>query len=197
MEHLYLNKESKKTLLLLHGTGGNEYDLLQIANIIDNTANILSFRGNINENGMNRFFKRFGIGSYDLDSYVYETNNLKDEILKQVKKYNLDINNITVIGFSNGANIALGLIQEHPELLKNYALLSPDYINSKKGFKNQNNTNIFISTAENDPYVNFDNMIKLEELLKENNANVKKFLINGHQITTDVLRQLKNWYENN
>lgn len=197
MEHLYLNKESKKTLLLLHGTGGNEYDLLQIANIIDNTANILSFRGNINENGMNRFFKRFGVGSYDLDSYVHETNNLKDEILKQVKKYNLDINNITVIGFSNGANIALGLIQEHPELLKNYALLSPDYINSKKGFKNQNNTNIFISTAENDPYVNFDNMIKLEELLKENNANVKKFLINGHQITTDVLRQLKNWYENN
>ena len=195
MEHLYLNKESKKTLLLLHGTGGNEYDLLQIANIIDNTANILSFRGNINENGMNRFFKRFGVGSYDLDSYVHETNNLKDEILKQVKKYNLDINNITVIGFSNGANIALGLI--HPELLKNYALLSPDYINSKKGFKNQNNTNIFISTAENDPYVNFDNMIKLEELLKENNANVKKFLINGHQITTDVLRQLKNWYENN
>lgn len=197
MEHLYLNKESKKTLLLLHGTGGNEYDLLQIANIIDNTANILSFRGNINENGMNRFFKRFGVGSYDLDSYVHETNNLKDEILKQVSNYNLDIENITVIGFSNGANIALGLIQEHPELLKNYALLSPDYINSKKGFKNQNNTNIFISTAENDPYVNFDNMIKLEELLKENNANVKKFLINGHQITTDVLRQLKNWYENN
>src|SRR5690554_5739838 len=108
MNYKYINKENDKTLILLHGTGGNEDSLINLANFIDPEANLLGIRGNINENGLNRYFKRFNIGSYDLDSYHLEIENLYKTINTLKDKLNLNLDKTTIIGFSNGANIALG-----------------------------------------------------------------------------------------
>lgn len=195
MKHIYINNKSPNTLILLHGTGGDEYDLLQIASHLDKEANILSFRGNIVENGMNRFFKRLGMGIYDLESYELETNNLLKSIEELSNKYEFKLENTTVVGFSNGANIALGLIQSN-NIANNYILYSPDFINPNNEFPNLEGVNIFISTADNDPFVNPSNMQLLTNKLKENNANLEVFKQSDHQLTMNTLNESKRWYSN-
>lgn len=195
MKHIYINNKSPNTLILLHGTGGDEHDLLQIASHLDKEANILSFRGNVVENGMNRFFKRLGMGIYDLESYELETNNLLKSIEELSSKYEFKLENTTVVGFSNGANIALGLIQTK-NIVNNYILYSPDFINPNKEFPNLEGVNIFISTADNDPFVNPSNMQLLTNKLKENNVNLEVFKQSGHQLTMNTLNESKRWYSN-
>lgn len=188
MIHIFINNNSDKTLIMLHGTGGDEHDLIPLAKRINSNYNILSIRGNVVENGMNRYFERLAMGVYNLESYVNETNNLIKTINKLSNKYNFDLNKSIGVGFSNGANILLGILQENP-ILNNYILLSPDYINSNKGFNNLNNKNVFISTAKDDPYVNYENMLKLINELNKNNANLKVFNTKGHTINMDVLNE--------
>ena len=195
MIHIYKDKGSNKTLIMLHGTGGNEHQMIPLAERIDPTANILSIRGNINENGMNRYFRRFKMGSYDIENYLHETDILINTILNLSKEYNFDLENTTAIGFSNGANIALGVIQANP-VVKNYILLSPDYINKDRDFNNLDNKNIFISTADNDPYVNNLNMETLIRRLTNQNSNLKVIKTSGHEINNVVLSELIKWYNN-
>lgn len=195
MIHIYKDKGSNKTLIMLHGTGGNEHQMIPLAERIDPTANILSIRGNINENGMNRYFRRFKMGSYDIENYLHETDILINTILNLSKEYNFDLENTTAIGFSNGANIALGVIQANP-VVKNYILLSPDYINKDRDFNNLDNKNIFISTADNDPYVNNLNMETLIMRLTNQNSNLKVIKTSGHEINNVVLSELIKWYNN-
>ena len=195
MIHIYKDKGSNKTLIMLHGTGGNEHQMIPLAERIDPTANILSIRGNINENGMNRYFRRFKMGSYDIENYLHETDILINTILNLSKEYNFHLENTTAIGFSNGANIALGVIQANP-VVKNYILLSPDYINKDRDFNNLDNKNIFISTADNDPYVNNLNMETLIMRLTNQNSNLKVIKTSGHEINNVVLSELIKWYNN-
>mgnify|MGYP001114867421 FL=1 len=194
MKHIYINKNSSDTLIMLHGTGGNEEQMLSLANLIDKDANILSIRGNVVENGMNRFFKRDGIGLYNIENYKFETNNLIDAINNFSKEYKFKLEYATIVGFSNGANIALGIIQTNP-IINNYILYSPDYINKDEGFNNLEGKNIYISTAENDPYVNFENMETLINRLNDKHANVKVLKTSGHQINNKVLENSIEWYK--
>jgi len=194
MKHIYINKNSTDTLIMLHGTGGNEEQMLSLSNLIDKDANILSIRGNVVENGMNRFFKRDGIGLYNIENYKFETNNLIDAINNFSKEYKFKLEYSTIVGFSNGANIALGIIQTNP-IINNYILYSPDYINKDEGFNNLEGKNIYISTAENDPYVNFSNMETLINRLNDKHANVKVLKTSGHQINNKVLENSIDWYK--
>ncbi|HHW79170.1 MAG TPA: carboxylesterase [Acholeplasmataceae bacterium] len=196
MIHLYINNNSKNTLIMLHGTGADENDLIPLAKAIDSKANILSIRGNINEQGMNRFFKRFNIGSYDLNSFESETSMLAETIKNLSVKYNFNLNNTFVVGFSNGANIAQGLIQDYPNLVKYFGLLSPDYINIEKGIKNNiENNKIFISSAKDDPYTSFTKIEKLISDLETKGANVELYVGTGHRIDNHALKLLIEWYE--
>lgn len=195
MIHIFINNNSDQTIILLHGTGADEYDLIPVAQLLNNKANILSFRGDVIENGMNRFFKRFTIGHYDLDSYQNEATKLANEITNLKEVYNIDLNKTIVVGFSNGANIGLGLLQYHPNLLNNYILYSPDYIDLKTKFLNLKNKKVFISTAENDPYSNFKNLLLLREVLIKNQAEVFYQLINGHTITEPLILKSKEYFK--
>lgn len=197
MINKYINNNSRHTLIMLHGSGGNEIEMLQLGKRINPHFNILSIRGNVNEGGMNRFFKRFGIGLYDLDSYVSETTNLNNAIIKYSKQYNFDLEKSFVIGFSNGANIALGLIQEYPDLLNKYILLSPDYINKNKGFGNLTNIKILMSSSQVDPYTSYETILKLEKLLKEKGASVSNFEVPGHVITNELLNKVQLFVKDN
>lgn len=186
MIHIFEKGTSDYTFIMLHGTGGNEHEMLNFSKRINEDVNVLSIRGNIVENGMNRYFKRKGIGNYDIENYISETKILINNIKNLSEKYNFDLNKTFVIGFSNGANIALGILQEDA-ILNNYILLSPDFINKDRKFKNIENKNIFISTADDDPYVNVNNMNKLINELKDNKTNLEVFKSHGHQINIEVL----------
>lgn len=195
MNHIYINKKSPKTLIMLHGTGGDETQLLDIANMIDPSANILGIRGRINENGMNRYFKRIAMGIYDIENYKLETINLIDKIINFSISYNFDLKQSTIIGFSNGANIALGIIQINP-IVDNYILYSPDFINPNDSFVNLDNINIFISSSKNDNFVDYENILKLVKILNDSLAKVKLVETTGHQLTEQVLIESINWYKN-
>lgn len=196
MIHHFTDKLSNDTIIMLHGTGGDETSLINLASAIDPEANLLGIRGNINEGGMNRYFKRFGIGSYDLDSYVSEVTNLKNAIEELSKQYNFDLDKVLVLGFSNGANIGLGLFQEYPDFIKRYAILSADYINKEKGFENLQNTNVLISSSKNDPYLDFENIEKLVENCSTAKAKVKLEMVPGHNITMELVQSIIKWNNN-
>jgi phospholipase/carboxylesterase len=112
-----------KTLVLLHGTGGDENDLLELGQQLDPAANILSPRGKVLENGMPRFFRRFAEGVFDIEDLKLRTQELADFIQEAAKAYAFDHQCIIVVGYSNGANIAASLLLLRPEVLRGAILM--------------------------------------------------------------------------
>ncbi len=108
MEHIYIPGKNKDLapLLLLHGTGGDEKSLVEVAEFIAGDAAVLSLRGDIKEGGANRFFKRFHDGSLDLEDLESKTAELITTTRELAEKYQLDFERIIAVGYSNGANIA-------------------------------------------------------------------------------------------
>src|SRR5690554_5332965 len=120
MKHIF-NKgraPERPTLLLLHGTGGNEFDLQPLAERIDPEANVLSVRGNVLENGMPRFFRRLAEGVFDEEDLIFRTKELNDFLDEAAERYEFNRNEIIAIGYSNGANIAASLLFHHQDALK-------------------------------------------------------------------------------
>jgi predicted esterase len=120
--HVFEKGTSNRTLLLLHGTGADEFDLLQLGKAIDPAASVLSPRGMYLEAGMNRFFERYPDGTFNEASIDLGVSELAEFIAAAIKKYEIDARQIFAVGFSNGANTAAALMVRHPELLTGAAL---------------------------------------------------------------------------
>src|ERR671926_1239219 len=103
--HEFLPGSSARTLLLLHGTGGNERDLIPLGRELDPNASLLSPRGKVLENGMPRFFRRLSEGVFDLEDLQKRTHELADFVLSAAEHYKIDKQQIVAVGYSNGANI--------------------------------------------------------------------------------------------
>src|SRR5512140_359160 len=101
---------SSRTLLLLHGTGGNERDLIPLGRELDPNASLLSPRGKVLENGMPRFFRRIAEGVFDLEDLKSRTNELADFVASSAPHYELAANRVVGVGYSNGANIAASML---------------------------------------------------------------------------------------
>src|SRR5699024_159288 len=187
MKHIFLkgNQTDSPTLLLLHGTGRTEQDLLPIAEQINPNANVLSVRVNILENGMPRFFKRLAEGVFDEEDLIFRTKELNEFLDEAAEKYEFDPNNILAIGYSNGANIAASL--HHP-------------IVPRRGIDLPNlaGKSIFIAAGTNDPICPSKESKELKSLLENANANVQlHWEDKGHQLTMDEVIAAKKWYLSN
>lgn len=184
-----------KTFILLHGTGGSMFDLIPLATKVDSNASILSIKGRLDENGYSRYFIRHSVGNFDLDSYYNESILLSTKIKELSNKYDIDLSKATLIGFSNGANIGLGLIQNTDIKIKNYALLSVCYINPKVDFNNNYKSNILITKSNKDPYINIKNLELLEERLSNDGHALTVVNNKGHLIDDISLNSLIKFYE--
>ena len=143
---------------------------------------------------MNRFFKRHGIGTYDIENLTEETKNLKAFIETSMSTYNLDKGQVIGLGFSNGANILESLLQLHGAVLNKIVLLSPVLLQPNVAFKDLTGVDIFIATSDKDPYVKNKENDTLIKMLKYAPANVYVHKHDhGHQISQMVLEDLKNW----
>lgn len=111
------------TLLLLHGTGGNEHSLLDIGRYLAPSAALLGVRGNVLERGMPRFFRRLAEGVFDMDDLILRTHELADFVPEAAAKYGFDPASLIAVGYSNGANIAASTLLLHPGLLPRAVLL--------------------------------------------------------------------------
>lgn len=111
------------TLLVLHGTGGDENDLLPLGKALAPSAALLSPRGKVLENGMPRFFRRLAMGVFDEKDLKARTHELASFIRESIASYDLDSDKIIAVGYSNGANIASSVLLLYPGLLKGAVLL--------------------------------------------------------------------------
>lgn len=117
------NKNKSPVLLLLHGTGGSEDDLIPIGKMLCEDCALLSPRGKVTENGMPRFFRRLAEGIFDTEDLLYRTQELADFVKNASRFYGFDLNKVIVVGFSNGANIAASMILLRPEVVSGAILL--------------------------------------------------------------------------
>ena len=198
MEYIYKEgKDKNRPLLpLLHGTGGSEQDLLSVASYIDDQASVLSLRGDVNENGMLRFFKRLQEGIFDEVDLVERTHKLYDFIEELSKKYNFNKDNIVAIGYSNGANMIGSLLFHYGDLFKGAILYHPMVPLRNIQLKDLSKTPIFIGAGNNDPICSKDESIELESLLKKAHSTVTThWENNGHMLTKTEIEASKFWYD--
>lgn len=198
MKYHYINKSNTKLIICLHGTGGDEKSLIRVVERIDDKASVLGIRGNIVENGLNRFFKRIKPGVFDLESLVYETNNLKHFIDNFVENHKYLRENVVVIGYSNGANILASLILSYGKIIKSAILMHP-MVPFRNG-KNQDldRMAILITAGRTDPMVSEDETIELDSIMTQANAEVKTvWQDTGHEITLTEIDLIKQWYISN
>lgn len=198
MQHIFKQgiNPDKPVLLLLHGTGGNEHSLLQLAEIIDSEASILSVRGNVLENGMPRFFKRLAEGVFDEENLIFHTIELNEFLDESAKEYGFNPKNIIAIGYSNGANIAASLLFHFKDALKGAILHHPMVPRRGISLPNLEGTNVFIVAGTNDPICPQQESVELKELLEEAEASVElHWENNGHQLTMSEVQAAKDWYQ--
>jgi phospholipase/carboxylesterase len=194
MIYKFIEKSGKPLIILLHGTGGDENSLLGIGKMINSEASLLGLRGNVNENGMNRFFKRIKPGVFDLDNLILETHLIKSFLDDFLAKKGFDYSNTIIIGYSNGANLIASLVFHYGALFKGVALLHPMVPIRKFAVKDQKNQNIFISASTSDRIVNAEEPIVLSEMFEKANAEVKLIWYKyGHDISEEELSDLSNW----
>lgn len=197
MKHIF-NKgknEKKPTLLLLHGTGGNELDLLPLAGRIDDEASVLSVRGNVLENGMPRFFRRLAEGVFDIEDLIFRTKELNDFLDEAAVKYEFDRNNVIAVGYSNGANIAASLLFHYQNALKGAVLHHPMVPRRGVELPDLSGKSVFIAAGTNDPICSPVESEELKSLLEKANAKVDMHWENrGHQLTLQEVEAAAQWY---
>ncbi len=193
-EHIYIDKKSPLTLLLLHGTGGNEHDLVPLGEDLDFSANILSPRGQVIEDGMPRFFKRLSPGVFDFKDLEKRSNELANFIVESSKTYGFSLNGLVAVGYSNGANIALHLMTDKPEVLKMGILFRPMSEALSKKMPPLTQTKVLILSGLMDEMVGSEDTDKLTKALtaKGADAEVKKIAA-GHGLTRQDVEYSKAW----
>ena len=197
MKHIFVKGKdlNRPTLLLLHGTGGSERDLLSVAERIDKDASVLSVRGNVSENGMARFFRRLEEGVFDEEDLIFRTKELNEFLDEAALEHDFDRNNIVAIGYSNGANIAASLLFHYQNALKGAILHHPMVPIRGIELPDLSGKAVFIGAGTNDPICPPEESLELEKLLEKANARVKlHWEDRGHQLTNEEVEAARQWY---
>lgn len=198
MKHIFKQgtNQDKPVLLFLHGTGGNEHDLVKLADIIDPEASVLSVRGNVSENGMPRFFKRLAEGVFDEEDLIFRTKELNEFLDEAAEKYVFDRNRIVAIGYSNGANIAASLMFHYENALQGAVLHHPMVPRRGIALPDLTGKHVFIAAGTNDPMCSPEEAEELKTLLNDAGAKVEiHWENNGHQLTMSEVEAAHAWYK--
>ena len=186
------------TLLLLHGTGGNEQDLIPLGQELYPRAAILGPRGKVLESGMPRFFRRLAEGVFDIEDLKFRTHELADFVENASKAYGFDLRHLVSIGYSNGANIASSLLLIRPEIISSAVLFRAKVPFIPEKVPNLTGKNIFIGAGQYDPIVPREQTETLFGFFEKAGANVVlHFQQNsGHELGYDEISVAKDWLSN-
>ena len=186
---------SKKvpTFLLLHGTGGNEEDLIPVARKISSEAAILSPRGKILEDGIAaRFFRRLAEGVFDLEDLRFRTNELANFVNNASKTYGFDVQHVIALGYSNGANIASSMLLLRPEVLSAAILFRAMVPFVPNTLPDLSNKYVFMSSGLYDPIIPKQEAERLFSLFKNGGAKVSiSWQNSGHELVMEDVKKAK------
>lgn len=197
--HIYVPPsvlDIRATLLLLHGTGGDEESLVPVAERILPGAGILSPRGKVLENGMPRFFRRFAEGVFDLEDLRLRTAELVEFIVKASDTYAIDRSQLVAVGYSNGANIAASILLTYSGVIPRAVLFHPMAPFVPESVPDQSGADILITAGTNDPVVDPEGTENLAKLLEEAGARVKVFWHDkGHGLSREEIIAAKSFFQ--
>jgi phospholipase/carboxylesterase len=192
--HEFVPGSSARTLLLLHGTGGNERDLIPLGRELDPNASLLSPRGKVLENGMPRFFRRLSEGVFDLEDLKKRTGELADFVVAAAQRYEFDIEKLVAVGYSNGANIAASMLLLRPEILSAAILFRAMVPLVPDTQPDLSSVRVWIGAGSNDPIVPSSETKQLAELLRNAGADVTiRFFNGGHGLTPHDVAVAREW----
>jgi phospholipase/carboxylesterase len=191
-------RQDQVTLLLLHGTGGNEQDLIPLGRELYPRAAMLSPRGKVLESGMPRFFRRLAEGVFDIEDLKFRTHELADFVEKASKVYSFNLRIAISMGYSNGANIASSMLLLRPEVTFSAILFRAMVPFIPEKVPNLTGKNIFMGAGEYDPIVPREQTEMLFRLFEEAGANVMLHWQknSGHELGYDEISAAKDWLSN-
>ncbi|MFI5372738.1 MAG: alpha/beta hydrolase [Candidatus Eisenbacteria bacterium] len=182
------------TCLLLHGTGGDEHDLVPLGRLLAPGAGLLAPRGDVLENGRPRFFRRLSEGVFDLDDLRRRTQTMAEWVTIACERYAIDPARLVACGFSNGANIAASVLLTRPGTFAAAILLSPMVPFEPASPPDLAGTPVFIGAGRSDPVVPLAQSERLATLLRGAHAEVTLHLgPGGHGITPGELDAARAW----
>jgi len=192
--HEFVPGPSNGTLLLLHGTGGNERDLIPLGRELDPNAPLLSPRGKVLENGMPRFFRRLAEGVFDLEDLKNRTNELADFVAAAAQHYEFARDNVVAVGYSNGANIAASMLLLRPEILRGAVLFRAMIPLVPENLPDLSSVRIWIGAGSEDSIIPASETQRLVELLRSAGADVTiRFFSAGHSLTKSDIETAGRW----
>ncbi len=190
------NPRDSTTLLLLHGTGGNEDDLIPLGREMGRNFSLLSPRGRILEGNMPRFFRRLAEGVFDLDDLKFRTSELADFVRAASKEYDLDPREVVALGYSNGANIAASIPLLRPDVLLGAVLFRAMLPLVPHKLPDLSNKHVFLSAGKYDQIVSSQQVRELEQLLRKSGADVSlNWAQSDHFLTQDEVNKAKQFLE--
>jgi predicted esterase len=194
--HIFGERQGPRTLLLLHGTGGDERDLIPLGEFLDPDAHILSPRGNVREGQMARFFRRLRPGVFDEEDIRARASELARFATEASEEYGVDGDGIWAVGFSNGANIAASLLLLHPELLAGAVLLRPMLPLEPNAEPELAGVPVYIAAGTMDEMIPRESTEALIERLKGAGAAVTvEWAEAGHRFGREELEGAKEWLQ--
>jgi phospholipase/carboxylesterase len=187
-------KPGAPTLLMLHGTGGDERDLLPLGRKLWPGAALLGVRGKVLENGMPRFFRRFAEGVLDVEDLKFRTDELAQFIDAASERYEFSKKRLIAVGYSNGANIGASLILLHPHYLAGAILFRammpfvPDLV---RDFRH---LSVFIGAGRLDPMVPSGQVQELAAVLESGGADITvSWSPAGHELGEEDVKAARIW----
>jgi phospholipase/carboxylesterase len=182
------------TLLLLHGTGGDENDLLPLARMVAPAAAVLSVRGNVLEQGMPRFFRRLSEGVFDLEDLHRRTAALGEFLTAAGERYRFTSSNLYALGFSNGANIAASLLLSQPAALAGGILIRAMVPFVPEHAPDLSGRAVLLSQGRNDPMIPATQSQHLADILGDAGADVElAWQSGGHALTQGDVTVARRW----
>lgn len=197
MKHIIKeNNLNKPWFVLLHGTGANERDLIPLVEMIDEEANYIGVLGEVRENGMPRFFERYPTGGFNIADLEFRTKQLHDFLCDFFKENNIPQDQVILLGYSNGANMAQSLLLHYPQEYQYAMLLHPINVKKEVDFHSVENTHVFIGAGLYDPICPKVETDILKERLEKAKINVTTvYEPTDHQLTHHEILLAKHWYE--
>lgn len=182
------------TLLLLHGTGGDEHDLVGLGRALHPDAALLSPRGQVSELGANRWFRRLAEGVFDTDDLLARTDQLASFVTAAVARYRLDTTPLVAVGFSNGANIGATLLLRHPSVLRAAVLFAPMVPLADPPRADLSGVGVFLAAGRADPIAVPQQAQQLADQLIDRGAAVElHWHPGGHGIDPTNVAQARAW----